>query len=50
MIGAAAPRETFARENGNNWSVAAATIARRSSPQREMPPAGWLATRAFAQQ
>jgi len=35
---------------GNNWSVNAATIARDSKTQPDMLPAGWLPTRAFAQQ
>jgi dienelactone hydrolase len=33
---------------GDNWSVSAATMARRPDPPREMIPAGWLPTRAFA--
>jgi dienelactone hydrolase len=36
--------------DGANWSVAAATIDRRSNPPKGMMPAGWLPTRAFAQQ
>jgi pimeloyl-ACP methyl ester carboxylesterase len=35
---------------GNNWSVSAATTARHSGSQPAMLPAGWLPTRAFAQQ
>jgi dienelactone hydrolase len=35
---------------GDNWSVSAATIARRPSPPRGTLPAGWLPTRAFAKQ
>ena len=35
---------------GDNWSVSEATINRRSDPLLEMRPAGWLPTRAFANQ
>jgi hypothetical protein len=34
----------------DNWWVSTATIARRSEPPRQMMPAGWLPTRAFAKQ
>ncbi len=35
---------------GENWSIRAAAIERRPGPPREMRPAGWLPTRAFAEQ
>ena len=43
-------RRTKDSWGGSNWSVSAATIARRSRAQPEMQPGGWLPTRAVARQ
>jgi dienelactone hydrolase len=43
-------RSTKDTWGGANWSVSAATSARRPDPPHEMMPAGWLPTQTFAKQ